>query len=343
MKRLLPLILVLVSLSLFAQRHLRRHTTLSSSGASTVTANQSPPGVASVKIKTSSGYIHIQSNGIPNHQVGAFPNSGNPHKILAQSNTYQVPANPKINNRVTKLEMAFDFGVALNGVPFDPGAAEWYQGERNSSWQYEALSGAVPLGVDENHAHVQPTGAYHYHGMPSKFLKVLDVKKGSPSPQVGYAADGFKIYALFGEGGKSMTSSYRLKIGKRSIGGKYDGTFVADYEFVKDSGSLDECNGTIFNGEYSYFLTQSFPVIPRCFRGTPDSSFRRGRMGGRQQSQNQMQPQRRGHGHRHGPPKEAIAACNGKNAGSSCTFVTPRGRRHGSCFNPPSGGLACRP
>ena len=66
-----------------------------------------------------------------------------------------------------------DFGIAVNGVPFDPGAAEFYLGDRQSGWQYEALSGAVPLGIDENYAHVQPTGGVSLsratHGIAENF------------------------------------------------------------------------------------------------------------------------------------------------------------------------------
>ncbi|OUR98599.1 hypothetical protein A9Q84_04070 [Halobacteriovorax marinus] len=334
------LFFLFISVSLWAQRHTRHHTTLQSSGSTTVAANQKAPGYSKIKITKDSQFIYIVANGIPNHQVGAFPNPGNPHQISVQSYNYKVARHPKRNSRSTKLEMAFDFGIALNGVPFDPGAAEWYKGERNSLWQYEALSGAVALGVDENHAHVQPTGAYHYHGKPSKLLKNLGLVKGSPSPLIGYAADGFKIYALYGEAGKEMTSSYKLKKGQRAIGGKHDGTFVVDYEYIAGSGTLDECNGMVFNGSYAYFLTNSFPIIPRCFRGTPDSSFRRGRAGGnQQQGQTHSRHPRRGHR----PPQAAMNACAGKSVGNTCGFITPRGRLRGTCFRPPSGGLACRP
>ena len=67
-------------------------------------------------------------------------------------------------------------------------------------------------------------------------------------------------------------------------GGKYDGTFIQDYEFVKGSGDLDECNGRkgvtpeYPDGTYYYVVTDAFPFIPRFYRGTPDSSFER-RMG----------------------------------------------------------------
>ena len=62
-------------------------------------------------------------------------------------------------------------------------------------------------------------------------------------------------------------------------GGNYDGAFIADYEYSENSGDLDQCNGIKINtpefpdGTYAYFLTSSWPFIPRCFMGDPDSSF----------------------------------------------------------------------
>ena len=47
--------------------------------------------------------------------------------------------------------------MCVNGVPLDPGAGESFHLDRGSGWQYEALSGAVALGLDTNHGHVQPT------------------------------------------------------------------------------------------------------------------------------------------------------------------------------------------
>jgi len=55
----------------------------------------------------------------------------------------------------------------------------------------EALSGARPLGIDQNSAHVQPNGAYHYHGVPTGLVALL----GPQRPVlIGWAADGFQIY-----------------------------------------------------------------------------------------------------------------------------------------------------
>ncbi|MGD1918261.1 MAG: YHYH protein, partial [Pleurocapsa sp.] len=157
--------------------------------------------------------------------------------------------------------------------------------------KYDALSGARDLGFDENHAHVQPEGTYHYHGLPTLLLDDLGLSPAEHSPLVGWAADGFPIYAMYGyKDGKAadseivtMTSSYELKSGNRPGGeepdGEYDGTFVRDYEYVEGAGSLVECNGRMTvapdvpDGTYAYFLTADFPIVPRCFRGTPSQDF----------------------------------------------------------------------
>jgi len=212
--------------------------------------------------------LWIQANGIPEHSVGAFPNAGNPHTIQPQRHHFSAPTEP--SGRGAALPLG-KFGIAVNGVPFDPGAAEFWNNDRGSGWQYEAMSGAVGLGLDCNNAHVQPDGTYHYHGMPEGLLD------GDEARLVGYAADGYPIYANLG------VSSYRLRAGERppgGPGGQHDGTFVEDYEYVAGLGDLDACNGRVGetpeHGEaYHYVLTDTFPFIPRCFTARPDSSFTR--------------------------------------------------------------------
>jgi hypothetical protein len=83
---------------------------------------------------------------------------------------------------------------------------------------------------------------------------------------------------------RRLRSSYRLRGGQRKDGpgGKFDGTFVEDFEFVAAAGDLDECNGRTGptpefpGGTYYYVLTDEFPYIPRQFRGVANSSFRHG-------------------------------------------------------------------
>ena len=150
------------------------------------------------------------------------------------------------------------------------------------------LGGAVPLGLDASHAHVQPGGVYHYHGLPTLLMDQLGLAADQHSPLIGWAADGFPIYALRGykdpqdpaSGMKTLRSSYDLKPGERprppkGPGGPHDGAFVQDYVFIAGHGDLDECNGRFCvtpdfpRGVYAYFLTAEWPVIPRAFRGTP--------------------------------------------------------------------------
>ena len=280
-----------------------------------------------VQITIKDGFREITSNGIPNHPAGAFPNRNNPNAIGPQQYRFRVPLEPKLNEQPTPMRGML-FGVALNGVVFDPATAEFWNHDRRAGWNYEALGGGMNLGLDQNLAHVQPSGAYHYHGIPTGLIEQL-AKKADDAPRergaasravdggsrersgapvakagekrsaksmllIGYAADGFPIYGPEAHADandpssalKKMKPGYRLKAGMRpggsdGPGGKYDGSFTADFEYVKGSGDLDECNGRrgvtpeYPSGTYYYVLTETFPSVPRLFRGTPNESFRK--------------------------------------------------------------------
>jgi hypothetical protein len=285
----------------FAQPPMRIHRVTAARPVSLVPADRQPPVAGRVAIAIQDGFRVITANDIPDHTVGAFPNRGNPHAIAAQDWRVRLPLEPAVNAVPLMLHdpqrrgPPLPFGIGVNGVLFDPGTAEFWMGDRTAGWNYEALGGAVPLGLDANHAHVQPGGVYHYHGLPTGLLAELglaDITRAPDrhSPLVGWAADGFPIYCLFGyadaeDSGSAVAqlkSSYRLRQGARpggalGPGGRYDGAFVQDYEFVAGSGHLDECNGRTCvtpefpAGTYAYFLTAEWPVIPRGFRGTPVS------------------------------------------------------------------------
>lgn len=236
-----------------------------------------------VSITEEGGYRVVRANGVPNHEIGQFPGPGCPNAPSAQNYNFRMTLHPKTNSTFTELKQQA-IGVALNGVPFDPGTAEYWKNDRNSGWHIEAIGGGKKLGLDQNQAHVQPSGAYHYHGIPKGLLAKLEKKD---PVLIGYAADGFLIYAE----SSGNRSSYRLKSGTRPVGaagpgGAYDGTYAEDYEYVNGSGDLDEANGRTGvtpeypQGTYYYVATSEFPFYPRMMRGTPDASFRRGPPGG---------------------------------------------------------------
>ncbi len=264
-------------------------------------ATQQPPAESEVSIRDRGTKKSIRANSIPDHLVGQFPNAGNPNTIREQQIDILIPEDPRPAREVTYMHGSQRapkvFGITLDGVLMEPGAAEVWK--NNRFWQYEPLSGAIDLGLDENHAHVQPTGLYHYHGLPTGLMSRLGFQEGAHSPLIGWAADGYPIYVRYGysdpqdpsSGIVDLTSSYQLKVGDRPAepngpGGTYDGAFIRDYEWVQGSGDLDECNGRFCvtpdfpEGTYAYFMTDAWPVIPRAWRGTPIDMVPKGGGGG---------------------------------------------------------------
>jgi hypothetical protein len=226
-----------------------------------------------MEIDERQGMRFVRADGMPNHPTGAFPNRSNPNRISAQSYAFRMPLKPAKTGHLMYYRPNHLFGVATNGVVFDPNTDEYWNNDRRGGWMMEALSGARPLGIDQSNAHVQPNGAYHYHGVPTGLVQA----SGGRTPLlVGWAADGFPIYV-----DERARPSWRLK-GERDAGGpggQPDGTYARDYEYARGQGDLDECNGrsgttTEFpQGTYYYVVTVKFPHVPRCFVGMADQSF----------------------------------------------------------------------
>lgn len=218
----------------------------------------------------------MTTNSLPNHSTGTFPNKGNPNSISAQNKEYSFPTNPTLSG---ESKWARQPGVALNGVKFEPETAERFVCETGEEYRIEAFQDLVDLGLDKNLAHVQPTGEYHYHGVPKGLVQSLD--NGSDIVLVGYAMDGFPIY--YSKSGKYKPSyvlntelrtgdvcSYKnphTSMDKELNNTNPDGTFVSDWKFQSDQGDLDECNGIEMDGKYCYFVTDNYPYVGRCLKG----------------------------------------------------------------------------
>jgi hypothetical protein len=249
---------------------------------------------AVVKWSCSGASRSITANGLPDHAVGTFPNADNPNTITAQSVSASVTSTPTYTTVITPRTGPMNKpGVALNGIVFDPGTAGTCDntgavcdlGQGTGAWSIEALGqSSFRFGTDTNNAHVQPQGTYHYHGMPEGFVTKLN--KGSAMTLIGWAADGFPIYARYGytvaadasSAIKVMTSSYRTKAtpdANRPATSLYAmGTFTQDYEYVAGLGDLDECNGRTGvtpefpSGIYHYYATDTWPYLQRCVKGS---------------------------------------------------------------------------
>jgi len=276
------------------------------------------------KWSCSRGQRLLTANGVPNHATGTFPNANNPNRISAQTVSFATTLTPVARTGPGQRVKVPAF--ALNGIKFDPGTAGRCEsdvtdpatcdlGRGTGEWRIEVLGqSSFDFGDDANRAHVQPSGEYHYHGIPEGMLTEQTLA-GEAMQLIGWAADGFPVYARYGYADpkystsplRAMKSSYQLKstpdAGRPSAGVIPMGAFTQDYEFVAGSGDLDECNGRFGvtpdfpTGVYHYYATDTYPFLQRCVKGSVDSQPTAGRRGeGRGQ-----RGQGRGRGNR--PPR----------------------------------------
>lgn len=243
-------------------------------------------------------YRIVDAHGLPDHETGEFPNPGCPFPLREQNHRYRVLRQPERAKSSTPIGFV-EMGIGLNGVPFDPAGPHFHlDGVKDPSWQFEVTSAVARqyLGLDLQNAHTQPSGAYHYHAFAPALRKssLAGAERGTMT-LLGWGADGFPIYGGFGHLDPmdprsplvELSSSYRLREGERDggPGGRYDGTFVEDYEYVTELGDLDEANGRFGvtpefpDGTQYYVLTTEFPYIPRYFYGAPDERFAHHAMG----------------------------------------------------------------
>jgi len=228
----------------------------------------------------------FQTNNIPNHDFNdgdlSFPNDVSPQNI-----SFEISATPNHALSTTAVSLVMDNAILLNGVKIDLLAAACFGvgdgkvgcNDINQAWRYDPMFAANGFRVDTHNAHSQPNGSYHYHGKPNALYH--DDDNSSVSPLVGFAADGYPIFgSYFDDNGaiRKAISSFQIIDGNRpagteSPGGVYDGTYRDDYQYVENHGDLDECNGMTINGVYGYYITDGFPYVLSCFKGTPDNSF----------------------------------------------------------------------
>jgi len=230
-----------------------------------------------ISITIKNGKRCFVANGIPDHPTGKFPNRGNPNTISEQRVHVCVTTNPKKGHHPQAIRGTV--GIAVNGVQFRPNTAGFWDpkarrghsrhGDRN--WSLDIHGAPGKLGLDFNNAHVGRGGLYHYHGIAKSLTQT------SGSSLIGYAGDGFEMHYV----GDNAKSGYRLMAGIRPSGpgGRHDGTYNEDYEYVGGSGLLDQCNGGLLNGKYVYFVTDTYPFVPRYLWGKVSSDFGRSRHG----------------------------------------------------------------
>lgn len=217
----------------------------------------------------------INSNALPDHETGDFPNDGNPNTIAEQDATYGFTTEPTYTGSATGVMMT---GIAVNGVKFEPGTAETVICATGETFRIEALQDIYDLGLDFNNAHVQPTGEYHYHGVPQHLVRAHEYN--DDLVHVGFAADGFLMYysktgtyesgyglATVDRTGIDCVASVRSATAVDIDGTSPDGSYTSDWVYNGGAGDLDRCNGIRIDGEYLYVITDAYPYVGRCLNG----------------------------------------------------------------------------
>ena len=278
--------------------------------ASTVTdINRGITFSGDTTISSDNNTCTFTSNEIPNHDFnnggGSFAND-----VSEQNSAYAIPTNPEFAAQSSALSLRQTNAIFLNGVVVDLLAAACYdvgneslgnekigcgETEIDNPWRYDPMSPLNNFATDLHNAHAQPDGTYHYHGNPlAMFDQDCDIN-ATASPIIGFAADGFPIYgSCFTDpvtgSVRKAESSYALKDSggpRQEVAGyttpaagqgtvasaNYDGQFTGDYQYEEDLGDLDECNGMSIEGQYGYYVTNSYPWVLGCYKGTTDSSF----------------------------------------------------------------------
>ncbi|WP_117885505.1 YHYH protein [Aureibaculum luteum] len=108
-----------------------------------------------------------------------------------QITTYTIPVTPVYNNRSRDLSRN-GLGLAFNGVNYDPPAPV-----------HAILAAHTLAPLDDHGGHVNPHGGYHYHAATGSTKEIEQTD--THAPMLGYAIDGFGIYALTDKKGEKPT------------------------------------------------------------------------------------------------------------------------------------------
>lgn len=260
-----------------------------------------------IVLTSTATHCSLEANSIPNHDFNDATASF-ASNVGEYSLDFSFPITPTVLAEPQTLSIGVTEAILLNGVTVDILPAACYNvgdeelgeekigcsnDEIDNPWRYDPMSTLNNFGTDSHNAHPQPSGKYHYHGNPvAMFDQTCD---STISSVIGFAADGFPIIGSCIKDPdtneiRKVTSSYQLKdnggprqdvddyltptAGNGNIASdNYDGQFRGDWEFSEGLGDLDECNGMTVDGQYGYYVTDSYPWVINCFKGEVDGSF----------------------------------------------------------------------
>jgi hypothetical protein len=200
----------------------------------------STTGTATVTCDTT--YAYVASTGIASHAMMNGITATNLQVPVPQTftgtNAWKIPLSPAIASTTTTPSTG-PIGIAINGVLlYNPCKQE---GCTATSGDTKALGE-----LDICNGHAGRSDDYHYHAAPTCLMAGQSSSYWDTHP-VGWMLDGFALYGYNDASGSVAT---------------------------RDSICGGNTN-TVANGPsgYSYHLTDTFPYILSCLRGTPSPDF----------------------------------------------------------------------
>lgn len=292
MKKIIPFLILLTTLSVYAQPEIQSwkmnsngqlasywQNTNGNPTSPTFVFNTSNSLADVTKVCYDNSSVWVQSQGMTVN-MGQFLNPGAPS---GQNYTFRLPRIPTVAVNKTTVPLVGAIGVLTNGIPmYGLSNAKYYNGSGNNgmgvgTWNVEVyLSEGFVLDTALG-AHPQQQGAYHTHAKPYRLFSAT--ASNVHSPLIGYAFDGYPIYGPYGYSSPTNSASAvaRMKTGfsPRSIttrtvlpyggtltasqygppvNGTYPiGTYSEDYEWLaSNNGDLDRYNGR-------YCVTPDYP------------------------------------------------------------------------------------
>jgi hypothetical protein len=223
--------------------------------------------------------VYVTATGIPSYTIGPWP--GNPNVATDQGWVFQIPRFPVENTGTNTAVGLGQVGVCINGVVMF-NAKDAFSYNNDGVW-FQCAPVFEAQSFDATGGHPSQPGTYHYHQDPSA---LHGGNNGQHSGIIGFAFDGFPVYGPYGYDDPNDTQSgivrietaYQLRgISDRttlaggitlqpneygpSLAAESLGSYIEDYEYVANSGHLDQYNGRECttpeypNGTYAYFTS----------------------------------------------------------------------------------------
>merc|ERR1712122_206513 len=205
----------------------------------------------------------VIANGIPNHDAENDQFTVNPNTRCERWTYMSLPLNPTLASSAVATDMGV-IGYATTGGSF-------YNDLSSPSGDVALYNEGITL--DSCNGHSSSNSQYHYH---ANILCVDDAADADVCSMIGYARDGVPIFGYCNDAdGTQFTSGYSESEVIMSSGTYYSASMATYYEYDSNAYSagscnLDEANGAIHpaTGEYSYFMTTTYPWVPLYYYGS---------------------------------------------------------------------------